>query len=279
MAGNRKLWLVDGSSYLYRAFFALPPLTTSQGVPTGAVLGVLNMLNKLLKEEDPELIAVVLDAPGRTFRDELFEAYKAQRPPMPDDLRVQIERVYWVLEIVDDERHEALLLELKAHQVVTLALEEIVVLVELRAHASQLQRGIHADDELGGSHGLREEIVSASQEGAVERLDVARLHAKNRVAVLADARERQKPPRLALDLLLGVRVGVLVLGVVGVLVVVFVLVFVLVFVCGHRAASLARRATATPLSRYPSAGVRARRRPRRTRRRRPARCPSSGRTS
>ena len=85
-----KLWLVDGSSYLYRAFFALPPLTTSQGVPTGAILGVLNMLNKLVKDEDPELIAVVLDAPGRTFRDELFEQYKAHRPPMPDDLRSQI---------------------------------------------------------------------------------------------------------------------------------------------------------------------------------------------
>jgi DNA polymerase-1 len=91
MPTPRKLWLVDGSSYLYRAFFALPPLATSQGAPTGAVLGVLNMLNKLLKEEDPELIAVVFDAPGRTFRDELFEAYKAHRPPMPDDLRAQVE--------------------------------------------------------------------------------------------------------------------------------------------------------------------------------------------
>ena len=90
MGKTGKLWLVDGSSYLYRAFFALPPLTTSTGEPTGAVLGVLNMLNKLLKEENPELIAVVLDAPGRTFRDELFEEYKAHRPPMPDDLRSQI---------------------------------------------------------------------------------------------------------------------------------------------------------------------------------------------
>jgi len=90
MANPRKFWLVDGSSYLYRAFFALPPLTTSTGVPTGAVLGVLNMLNKLLKDENPELIAVVLDAPGRTFRDDLFDAYKAHRPPMPDDLRSQI---------------------------------------------------------------------------------------------------------------------------------------------------------------------------------------------
>jgi DNA polymerase-1 len=85
-----KLWLVDGSSYLYRAFFALPPLTASTGAPTGALLGVLNMLNKLLKEEDPELIAVVMDAPGKTFRDALFEQYKAHRPPMPDDLRAQV---------------------------------------------------------------------------------------------------------------------------------------------------------------------------------------------
>ena len=91
MATPRKFWLVDGSSYLYRAFFALPPLTTSTGIPTGAVLGVLNMLNKLLKDEDPQLIAIVMDAPGRTFRDELFEEYKAQRPPMPDDLRSQTE--------------------------------------------------------------------------------------------------------------------------------------------------------------------------------------------
>src|SRR5512134_2783329 len=90
MSKPKKLWLVDGSSYLYRAFFALPPLSTTTGIPTGAVLGVLNMVNKLLREENPELIAVVMDAPGRTFRDDLFEEYKAHRPPMPDDLRSQI---------------------------------------------------------------------------------------------------------------------------------------------------------------------------------------------
>ena len=90
MASTGKLWLVDGSSYLYRAFFALPPLTNSKGEPTGALLGVLNMLIKLLKEENPELIAIVMDAPGRTFRDELFEQYKANRPPTPDDLRAQV---------------------------------------------------------------------------------------------------------------------------------------------------------------------------------------------
>jgi DNA polymerase-1 len=91
MAGPRKLVLIDGSSYLYRAFHALPPLTTSTGIPTGAVLGVINMLAKLIKEESPDLIAVVFDAPGRTFRDELFDQYKAHRQPMPDDLRSQVE--------------------------------------------------------------------------------------------------------------------------------------------------------------------------------------------
>ncbi|HEU4654552.1 MAG TPA: DNA polymerase I [Steroidobacteraceae bacterium] len=91
MNARRKLVLVDGSSYLYRAFHALPPLTNSRGEPTGAVLGVLNMLQKLCKEESPDLMAVVFDAPGRTFRDDLFDAYKAQRQPMPDDLRSQLQ--------------------------------------------------------------------------------------------------------------------------------------------------------------------------------------------
>jgi len=87
----RKLVLVDGSSYLYRAFHALPPLSNSKGEPTGAVLGVLNMLNKLVKDESPERIAVVFDAPGRTFRDDLFDQYKAHREPMPDELRSQVQ--------------------------------------------------------------------------------------------------------------------------------------------------------------------------------------------
>jgi DNA polymerase-1 len=85
------LVLVDGSSYLYRAFHALPPFTNSRGEPTGAVFGVLNMLSKFIKDYDPERIAVVFDAPGKTFRDELFVEYKAHRPPMPDDLRAQIQ--------------------------------------------------------------------------------------------------------------------------------------------------------------------------------------------
>jgi DNA polymerase-1 len=90
MSSTPRLVLVDGSSYLYRAFNALPPLTSSSGQPTGAVLGVLNMLARLVREESPSLIAVVMDASGRTFRDELFAEYKAHRPPMPDDLVAQV---------------------------------------------------------------------------------------------------------------------------------------------------------------------------------------------
>ena len=90
MTEQSKLVLVDGSSYLYRAFHALPRFSNSRGEPTGAVLGVLNMLQKLLKEEDPLLIAVVFDASGRTFRDDLYVEYKANRPAMEDDLRAQI---------------------------------------------------------------------------------------------------------------------------------------------------------------------------------------------
>jgi len=93
----RKLILVDGSGYLYRAFHALPPLTNSRSEPTGAVLGVLNMLNKMIKEETPDRIAVVFDAPGRTFRDDLFDQYKAHRTPMPDDLRAQVQPLYDVV--------------------------------------------------------------------------------------------------------------------------------------------------------------------------------------
>jgi len=91
MSKRKPFVLVDGSSYLYRAFHALPPLGNSAGQPTGAIYGVLNMLNKLLKEYEPDQVAIVFDARGKTFRDELFADYKANRPPMPDDLRSQVQ--------------------------------------------------------------------------------------------------------------------------------------------------------------------------------------------
>mgnify|MGYP001418728308 FL=1 len=94
MTDTTPLVLVDGSSYLYRAFHALPPLTTSKGQPTGAVKGVLNMLKSLRKQYPKSPFAVVFDAKGPTFRDEMFEQYKSHRPPMPDDLRAQIEPLH-----------------------------------------------------------------------------------------------------------------------------------------------------------------------------------------
>ena len=87
------LVLIDGSSYLYRAFHALPALTNSQGEPTGALHGVLTMILKLIREEQPAHVAVVFDAPGKTFRDEIFAEYKATRPPMPDELRAQVQPI------------------------------------------------------------------------------------------------------------------------------------------------------------------------------------------
>lgn len=84
------LILVDGSSYLFRAFHALPPLTNSKGQPTGAVYGVINMLKKLQADYQPEHMAVVFDAKGKTFRNDMYKEYKANRPPMPDELRSQI---------------------------------------------------------------------------------------------------------------------------------------------------------------------------------------------
>ncbi|NNL04104.1 MAG: DNA polymerase I [Xanthomonadales bacterium] len=94
MSKKPTLYLVDGSSYLYRAFHALPNLGNSRGEPTGALLGVANMLRRLLKEEDPKHIAVVFDAKGPTFRHEIYPDYKANRPPMPADLRKQVEAIH-----------------------------------------------------------------------------------------------------------------------------------------------------------------------------------------
>jgi len=88
------LILVDGSSYLFRAFYAMPELTNSKGNPTGAVYGVINMMKKLIKQYKPSHMAMVFDAKGKTFRNDLFPDYKAHRPSMPDELRQQIEPLH-----------------------------------------------------------------------------------------------------------------------------------------------------------------------------------------
>ena len=92
------LILVDGSSYLFRAFHALPPLTNSKGQATGAMYGVANMIKRLIKDYSPEHIAVVFDAKGKTFRDELYSEYKANRPPMPEELSSQFKPLLEILE-------------------------------------------------------------------------------------------------------------------------------------------------------------------------------------
>lgn len=138
------LILVDGSSYLYRAFHALPPLTTSDGRPTGAVRGVLAMLKKLNKEYPDSPLVVVFDAKGKTFRDELFAEYKSHRPPMPDDLRAQIEPL-----------HKA---------VVALGFPMLVI------------PGVEADDVIGtlaceASKGGREVLVSTGDKDMAQLVD------------------------------------------------------------------------------------------------------------
>src|ERR1044071_8491494 len=89
-----KLILVDGSSYLYRAFHALPDLRTTRGEPTSALRGVVSMLRRLVEDGKPDYFGVIFDAPGRTFRDDLYHDYKANRTAMPDDLALQIDPIY-----------------------------------------------------------------------------------------------------------------------------------------------------------------------------------------
>ena len=90
----KNLVLIDGSSFLFRAYHAVPPLTNSKGEPTNAIYGVSNMLRKLIADYQTDYITVVFDAPGKTFRNDLYSEYKSHRPPMPDDLRVQIEPLH-----------------------------------------------------------------------------------------------------------------------------------------------------------------------------------------
>ena len=96
-AETRPLVLVDGSSYLFRAYFAMPELTTSSGRHTGAIRGVISMIRKLAKDYAGSTIAVVFDAPGKTFRDDMYSEYKANREAMADDLREQIEPIHQII--------------------------------------------------------------------------------------------------------------------------------------------------------------------------------------
>ena len=93
-----RIFVIDGSSYLYRAYHAMPPLSTSSGQPTGAVKGVTNMLMNLKKDSEGSSIIVVFDAKGKTFRSDIYSEYKANRPPMPDELKVQIAPIHRIVQ-------------------------------------------------------------------------------------------------------------------------------------------------------------------------------------
>ena len=95
------LILVDGSSYLFRAYHALPPLTNKQGHPTGAIKGVISMIKRLVEGFPAAQVVVVFDAKGETFRNDLYADYKANRPPMPEDLRVQIEPIHNIIKAME----------------------------------------------------------------------------------------------------------------------------------------------------------------------------------
>jgi DNA polymerase-1 len=134
---EKTLYLVDGSSYLYRAFHALPNLTNSAGEPTGALLGVANMLRRLLKEANAGRIAVVFDASGPTFRHEMYPEYKANRPPMPDELRRQVRPI---LELVG-------ILGLPLLQVEGVEADDVIGTLAARAEAAGMQCVISTGDK------------------------------------------------------------------------------------------------------------------------------------
>lgn len=131
------LVLVDGSSYLYRAYHALPPLTNPAGEPTGAIYGVVSMLRKLLAEYDTAYFGVVFDAKGKTFRDDLFKAYKANRPPMPDDLRVQLGPL----------KHIVCALGLPLIEVAGVEADDVIGTLAMRARAAGLRTIIATGDK------------------------------------------------------------------------------------------------------------------------------------
>jgi len=131
-----RLVLIDGSSYLYRAFHALPPLTNAHGEPTGALFGVVNMLRATLKER-PEYVAFVVDAPGKTFRDDLYADYKANRPPMPDDLRPQIEPMCQIVEA----------LGLSILRIPGVEADDVIGTLALQGHQDGLQVTISTGDK------------------------------------------------------------------------------------------------------------------------------------
>ncbi|UOG92985.1 MAG: DNA polymerase I [Candidatus Thiothrix sulfatifontis] len=177
---RKPLVLVDGSSYLFRAFHALPPLTNAHGEPTGAMHGVLNMLDKLRKDYDPEHMAVIFDAPGKTFRDDLYPQYKANRPPMPDDLRCQIEPL---LTIIRAQGYPLLIIpDVEADDVIgTLAVQydgKVIISTGDKDMAQLVDERVHLINTMSGHY--------ADPAGVVEKFGVAPERIRDYLALIGD---------------------------------------------------------------------------------------------
>ncbi|MDQ5767121.1 DNA polymerase I [Thiothrix subterranea] len=177
---RKPLVLVDGSSYLFRAFHALPPLTNTHGEPTGAMHGVLNMLDKLRKDYDPEHMAVIFDAPGKTFRDDLYPQYKANRPPMPEDLRCQIEPL---LAIIRAQGYPLLIIpDVEADDVIgTLAAQydgKVIISTGDKDMAQLVDERVHLINTMSGHY--------ADPAGVVEKFGVAPERIRDYLALIGD---------------------------------------------------------------------------------------------
>jgi DNA polymerase-1 len=176
--------LVDASSYLYRAFHALPPLTTSHGEPTGAVYGVINMLRSLLTEYQPRYLAVVFDARGKTFRDDLFAEYKANRPPMPDELAAQVEPLHALVKA----------LGLPLLQVPGVEADDVIGTLARQAAAEGIETLISTGDkdmaQLVGPHVTLVNTMSRSvldREGVIEKFGVPPERIVELLALMGDS--------------------------------------------------------------------------------------------
>jgi DNA polymerase I len=176
--------LVDASSYLYRAFHALPPLTTSHGEPTGAVYGVVNMLRSLLTEYRPRYLAVVFDARGKTFRDDLFAEYKANRPPMPDELAAQVEPLHALVKA----------LGLPLLQVPGVEADDVIGTLARQAAAEGIETLISTGDkdmaQLVGPHVTLVNTMSRSvldREGVIEKFGVPPERIVELLALMGDS--------------------------------------------------------------------------------------------
>ena len=180
MTSSKPLVLVDGSSYLFRAFHALPPLTNSHGEPTGAMHGVLNMLDKLRKDYAPEHMAVVFDAAGKTFRDDLYPPYKANRPPMPEDLRGQIEPL---LAIIRAQGYPLLIIDgVEADDVIgTLAREymgKVIISTGDKDMAQLVDERVHLINTMSGHY--------SDPAGVVEKFGVPPARIRDYLALIGD---------------------------------------------------------------------------------------------